>query len=426
MNKLPSRLIPFFWHFIKKQPISFAVFFISPCVQILEVTVIPYGLKLIIDAIEKNLHSRELIFEAVTPALWLIAISWISIGTIARAQEWWQGHAIPKFQAQVRMSVIRHMLNHSYTYFTNKLSGKIAAKINDLPRALDNIRLNICWNVITTIAVVTASLTVIYFIQPIFSLILLVWTITHCTIAYIYSPFVNEASKQNAKDKSVLGGKIVDTISNIISLKLFVRRDYELSYIEQYQQKEKLSNRKLIFSINTLRFIFEIPIILMMGFTFYFLILNWQEERISSGDFVFIINIMFGIMNSLWHLGISLADLAKEVGVAKQALALIHTPYDLQDKPTATKLIAHHGEIEFHDVTFHYQNNSNLFKNKNIKIKAGEKVGLVGFSGSGKTTFVNLILRFFDVQSGKITIDGQSIADVTQASLRENITVIPF
>ena len=134
MNKLPSKLAPFFLHFIRKQPISFAIFFISPCIQIIEVTAVPYGIKLIIDAIEQNLHSRDLIFEAVTPALWLIAISWISIAIIARTQEWWQGHAIPKFQAQVRMSVIKHMLNHSYSYFTNKLSGEIAAKIRSEER----------------------------------------------------------------------------------------------------------------------------------------------------------------------------------------------------------------------------------------------------------------------------------------------------
>lgn len=425
MTRLPTKLVPFFWYFIKKQPLSFAIFFIAPCSQILEVTVIPYGLKLIIDSIEENLDSRHLIFEAITPALWFIGISWISLVIIARSQEWWQGYAIPKFQAQVRMSVISHMLNHSYSYYTNRLSGKIAAKINDLPRALDNIRLNICWNIITTFAVSITSLVAIYFIKPIFSLILLIWIISHCTIAYIYSPIVNEASRQNAKDRSVLGGKIVDVISNIVSLKLFSRKNYELKYIDNYQQLEKSSNKKLIHSLNTLRFFFEIPIILMMAFTFYFLIVNWQKEQISAGDFIFIVNIMFNIMNNLWHLGNELADLAKEIGVAKQSIAMINTPFDIQDKDGATKLIAQNGEIEFHNVTFNYQYNSNLFKNKNIKIKAGEKVGLVGFSGSGKTTFVNLILRFFDVQSGKITIDGQSIADVTQDSLRENITVIP-
>ena len=425
MNKLPTKLLPFFWHFIKKQPISFAIFFIAPCSQVLEVTAIPYALKLIIDAIEVNLDSRHLIFEAITPALWLIGVSWLGLGVIARSQEWWQGYTIPQFQAQVRMSIISHMLNHSYSYFTNRLSGKIAAKINDLPRALDHIRLNICWNIITTFAVSVTSLIVIYFIKPIFALIFLIWIILHCTIAYIYSPKVNEASKQNAKDRSALGGKIVDTISNIISLKLFSRKDYELKYIDRYQQIEKLSNKKLIHSLNALRLFFEIPIMLMMMFTFYFLIVNWQDKQISTGDFIFIVNIMFNIMNSLWHLGNALADLAKEIGVAKQSLALINAPFDLRDKKDAANLITQNGEIEFHNVTFNYQHNSNLFENKNIKIKAGEKVGLVGFSGSGKTTFVNLILRFFNVQSGKITIDGQAISDVTQDSLRENITVIP-
>lgn len=115
----------------------------------------------------------------------------------------------------------------------------------------------------------------------------------------------------------------------------------------------------------------------------------------------------------------------KDLGLSRQALSLITVPHEIVDAPNAKPLIVNEGKIEFHNVTFNYAPHKNIFYEKNIIIEPGENIGLVGFSGSGKTTFVHLMLRFFDIQSGKILIDGQDISKVTQASLREHIAMIP-
>ena len=115
----------------------------------------------------------------------------------------------------------------------------------------------------------------------------------------------------------------------------------------------------------------------------------------------------------------------KEIGVAKQALTIIQAPHSIVDRPNAKKLDIREGSIVFDNVTFHYSPRQKLFSNKTVVIRPGEKVGLVGFSGSGKTSFINLILRHFDVEAGRILIDGQNIAEVTNSSLRENIGMIP-
>lgn len=158
---------------------------------------------------------------------------------------------------------------------------------------------------------------------------------------------------------------------------------------------------------------------------FYFLILYWQQEKISTGDFIFIFNVMFAVMNQMWHLGHALSDLFCEIGIVQQALTLIACPLQITDKPNSEHLSVHRGEIEFINVTFSYNKDKVIFKHKNILIKAGQKVGLVGFSGSGKSTFIKLILRFYDIQAGTITIDGKDITKITQDSLHENIAVIP-
>ena len=118
-------------------------------------------------------------------------------------------------------------------------------------------------------------------------------------------------------------------------------------------------------------------------------------------------------------------DFFELIGTFKQSLTIINAPHEVVDQPYAPDINVTKGAIEFKNVTFHYNDDESLFNNKNIIIKPGEKVGLVGFSGSGKTTFINLILRFYDIESGTITIDGQDISTISQESLRRNIAMIP-
>jgi len=127
----------------------------------------------------------------------------------------------------------------------------------------------------------------------------------------------------------------------------------------------------------------------------------------------------------LWWTSLELPTFFQEIGICQQALTILQDPITLQDAEDATPLKVPHGKIQFQKVHFHYKGTSPLFSDKSLVIQPGQKVGLVGYSGSGKTTFVNLILRLFDIQSGHILIDDQDIASVTQESLRKSITLIP-
>ncbi|HLF66589.1 MAG TPA: ATP-binding cassette domain-containing protein, partial [Gammaproteobacteria bacterium] len=133
----------------------------------------------------------------------------------------------------------------------------------------------------------------------------------------------------------------------------------------------------------------------------------------------------FNILGMVWYLSMQTMQLFKEIGTMKAALSLVVKPLEIVDEHDALPLKVIRGEIVFDDVSFYYQHANRLFENKSVTIKAGEKIGLVGFSGAGKSTFVNLILRFYDIYSGEILIDGQNIKKVTLDSLYENIAMIP-
>lgn len=425
MLRLPRSFWPFLWYFIKKQPISFALIFTAPLIQILEVTFIPYSLKIIIDVIADNNGNRNNIFTTTAPALWLFGVSWVTLIFICRIQNWWQGYFIPQFQQNIRLTVMNYLSKHSYKYFSDNLSGNLANKVADLARATNAVRLKICWNIISTLGVICAAMIMILQIAPIFALILIIWVISEVIIGLYFSPKISIATRRNAEDVSGLTGRIVDILNNIISVKLFSNRHFELDNLSNLQDKEKISNKEQILILNNYRLFMDVAALIMLGFLMYFLLNKWQMHEIDTAEFVFIFTLYTGIMGTMWYFNEALPDLFQDIGVINQALSLINKPHEIEDKRDATELKVNQGEIIFQNVTFGYKENENVFTRKNVVIPGGQKLGLVGFSGSGKTTFVNLILRFFDVKAGSILIDGQNISDITQDSLRQNISVIP-
>lgn len=424
MEYLPKKLLPFFWHFIKRYPLAFATFFGVPILLVLETNLIPYTVKGVIDGVLSHENSRTTVFNTIAPYLWLGISGWATLIIAARLQHWWQSHVIPKFEADIRLSTLKYLTGHSYHYFSNQLSGTLANKIADLPRALDVIRMIMAWNVIGSTAIALVSITLMSMVSPVFGFIFAIWLSIQVGLGIAFALKVSCNSEKNANDKSNLSGAVVDTISNIASVKLFARRKYEMRYIGGYQDAEKASHKRLIASVNRLFLVLDISMTSVLVIMTYLLIQGWQRNELTTGDMIFVFNTFWALAFHMWFLGQNLSELFSNIGIAKQALSLISPNHEIVDK-SDTPLNVSQGEITFDNVTFHYQRNHNLFENKHVTIKAGSKVGLVGFSGSGKTSFAHLILRFFDISSGHILIDGQNIADVTQDSLHEQITMIP-
>jgi len=155
------------------------------------------------------------------------------------------------------------------------------------------------------------------------------------------------------------------------------------------------------------------------------LVHGWTQGWVSIGDFTLVIMLSFGLLGMIWWMSFQLRVFFKEIGTIKSALMLIAKEHDIQNAPDAKGLVVTKGSIQFDDVNFYYKRNNVLFDQFSVTIHPGEKIGLIGFSGAGKSTFVNLIMRFYDVSRGSIKIDGQNIKSVTQNSLHENIAMIP-
>jgi ATP-binding cassette subfamily B protein len=422
---LPQTLWPFIWHFVKRYPKSFAVFFIAPMFLILETTLQPYAIKILIDGINEISPGQAKLPTEIFWGIGLFIGAAIVICTICRGQEWLQCRIIPKFLADIRLSVLESLSQQSYGYFIDHLAGNLSNKLSDLPSAIDKIRMFVCWSMVGTIAAGTASVIVVATVSISAAITLFLFISIQGATIVCYARRIDKAAHHNAEDKSTLSGLVVDMIGNILPIKLFARRNFEMQNIGKKQAEERASNRKLMTRINIMRSITDLFYIILAAAFVAIIVKGLQKGAITAGDAAFLLVTMFAIAAQMWHLSQSMTDFFREMGIAKQALALINVPILLQDKKDAKPLNVTKGEIIFKNVHFQYHHETALFSDKNVVIAPGEKVGLVGFSGSGKTTFVQLIMRFFDIKSGEILIDGQNIADVTQESLRENIVMVP-
>lgn len=422
---LPTRLLPFIWHFVKPYRWAALFFLLVPTAFILDATAMPYGIKMVVDGIAQVGSGERIVPMSVIQGCALYLGSFTFLFLLYRTQEWYQTVIIPPFLADIRMGVLDQLSQQSYQYFSNHLAGKLANKVSDLPSAIDEMRMILCWNIIGPFAVSIGISVVVFFVSPLATLTFLVWLVVHMGVALWYSRTINDLSHINADDKSHLSGLVVDFLSNMIPVKLFARRRYELELIGKTQAQEKESLRRVLVSVNYLRIFMDLWAIIMMLFIFVSLLYTWKVGALTPGDVTFVMMAVISALNQLWFSGHMLAHLFRQRGIAMQAMEMLAAPILVTDQASAVDLKVRQGEIDFDGVSFQYHQERALFTNKNLHIEAGTKVGLVGYSGSGKTTFIHLILRFFDVSSGHILIDGQDIAGVTQDSLHEHIAMVP-
>lgn len=423
---LPKTLPAFFWHFIKQQWKWFLPLQLFYCGWAIDHTLWPYIISLLIDTITGFQGDRSEMWSAVSTPLIYGATLWICLEISYRLSGFTAARVFPRLEASLRLAMFDYVQRHSYSYFSTNFAGSLSNKISDMTNSMTHVIQFVMQLFFPVFVGIILSTTFFAFLSPLFALILGIWIVVHIGICLAFSGRCAELSNVHAESRSKLAGKIVDSFTNHLNVRLFSRYRFEREFLAQSQHDEFQKHVKSLKTIEYMKIGLGIASFLGPGVAINWLMLySWQQGSITTGEVVFIFNTVWNITMMVWMAGLEIPNFFKEVGVCKQALNIIKNPHDIIDPPKTATLKAHRGEIVFENVAFNYTPNQIVFKDKNLTINAGTKVGLVGFSGSGKTTFVHLILRYFDVDDGRILIDGQDIATVTQDSLRESIAMIP-
>lgn len=424
-TQLPKSAYSFIFHFVCKQKLQFFLLFFTSLIWATNDAFFPYFLKHIINTLQ-NFHGDPAnIYGALKWTLLLLVLFWTVNEVNARLQGILAIYTIPRFRADIREAVFNYVRSHSHEYFSDQFAGNIANKLADLPSSCQNVMEIFCWQFTTATMGAILVLIMMWFTKPIFAGILLIWLCLHFGLTALFMLYGNPLWEVHSSSVTHLGGKIVDALTNMLTVRLFARGQYESRYLRRYQQDEIHKAKKAMWVLELTRVGMGLSALFLIFAMIFMLLHGWVAGWVTIGDFTQVGMQTFWIMGWVWFVSYQITVFTREMGTIRNALSLIRKKHDLVDQPDARPLIIQRGQIDFEKVSFSYKKRYAVFKNFTVHIPAGQKVGLVGFSGSGKSTFVNLILRFYDLQSGHILIDGQNIAEVTQDSLREQIAMIP-
>ena len=213
-------------------------------------------------------------------------------------------------------------------------------------------------------------------------------------------------------------------MTNVMNSKLFARKEHERGHLSRYLDREVKAARRTFWFMERMRwFQFIATLSLQVGMIAYAASI-WMDRSISVGSFAMVASLLLLVINDVRNLSRRFLEFFEYIGNITDGVGIIIRPHEITDSPGATELQVTRGEIRFENVDFAYGGGIEVFRGLSLTIRPGERVGLVGFSGSGKSTFVNLILRLYDIQDGRILIDGQDIREVTQDSLRNAVSMI--
>lgn len=422
LSHSPVRLFFFFLSFQK----TGVIIFMAICVLL---GVIPsidsILLQKITDALEALTDNQAadilsvMFFWAVTYGLW-----WEGLNILWRVYDYIYLKTIPIIKGKIIDEVYNYTQYNEYKFFQENLAGHITNRITEAARAFELVFSILTEKIMRKIAVIVFALITMRSVHPTLALLFFVWLSVFIILSSFFSGRINQYASNFARNRSLVAGRIVDSIANISAVRMFSSQRFERKYLNGYIDNTVKSEQDMQWFMFKLRYVLGTFSSIMIFLIIYYLSVFRSQLLISVGDCVLILTLCLAVIDDVWDLTQEIGDIFEEIGTFSQSMSLIK-PYIIVDAKDAVKLEVSTGKLEFKNVTFYYQDNKNLFKNKSVMIKGEQKVGLVGFSGSGKSTFVNLIARFHDIEKGEILIDGQNIKNVTQKSLRENISIIP-
>ena len=328
------------------------------------------------------------------------------------------------FPMTVRWLAHRYLLNQSYGFFQNEFSGRIATKVmqtalavrDTVMKLLDVILFVVIYLMTALILVASADLRLC---GP-----LIIWLFFYILIQRYFVPKMKKIAMVQADARSLMMGRIVDSYTNIVTLKLFSHNNRESEYVRD-GMNEFLNTvhpqMRLVTKLNISLWTLNMSLVFSTAALGLYL---WTNGDITPGAIAIVMSLAIRLTGmSHWILW-EISSLFENIGTVQDGINTLSVPSVVNDKNDADTLIVSNGDIEFDQVSFKYNPDEPVFDNLQLSILAGEKIGVVGRSGAGKSSLVSLLLRFYDIQSGQITIDQQNINNFRQESLRANIAVV--
>ncbi|MDF2077338.1 ABC transporter ATP-binding protein [Pseudomonas mendocina] len=421
----PDGMLRFYGHYLKQVwPLMVAVLVVGFFAALIEVALFSF-LGQLIDMAQASTDASTFFEEHQRELLWMLLVALVIRPVVFGLHNLLTHQAVnPGLTNLVRWQNHRYVLKQSLSFFQNDFAGRIAQRVMQTGPSLRDSAMQVIdalWHV-----VVYAGSALYLFAAADLRLVvpLALWIVGYSAALWYFVPRIKARSAAASSARSKVMGRVVDGYSNIATLKLFAHSQEEESYAREAMQdlldKFRLQSR----TITALDFLITcLNGVLIVG-TGALALWLWSQSLITTGAIALALGLVIRINNMAEWIMWVVNGIFENVGTVQDGMQTIVQPRQVLDRPDAKPIKVQQGGVRFEDIHFHYGKKGGVIAGLSIDIRPGEKIGLVGPSGAGKSTLVNLLLRLYDLESGRILIDDQDIATVTQESLRANIGVV--
>ncbi|WP_242217416.1 ABC transporter ATP-binding protein [Shinella zoogloeoides] len=420
----PKGLFAFLWHYTRPAAPWLALLgFCSMVLGIAEVVLFQF-LGNIVDWLSAGDPATFLAREGNT-LIWMAALLLVLIPGVGALHTMTMHQALAgNFPMIARWQMHRYLIRQSMAFFSNEFAGRVSTKVMQTSLAVRETVMKIIDVFIYVVSYFVSMIAIIASAELRLVVPLLIWLVVYLCILRYFVPKLMVVSREQADARSMMTGRIVDSYTNIATVKLFSHAGREETYAREGMDEFLVTVHRQMRLITRFNIAIDINNVIAMFLTAAVGIHFWMSGEVTVGAVAVAIGLAMRINGMSQWVMWEVTALFENIGTVFDGMGMMTKPHDIKDRPQAPALPAAKGAISFDHVRFHYGKNKGVIEDLSLNIAGGEKVGLVGRSGAGKTTLMNVLLRFYDLESGKITIDGKDIATVTQDSLRSQIGVV--
>jgi ATP-binding cassette, subfamily B, bacterial len=416
-----SRPFPFVLRYIRQRMAAHVVILAAVVAAVACSVGTQYGVKYLVDGLSAGAAHAGGVWLAFVFLMSLIAAD----NFLWRIASWTASFTFVGVTGDLRRDIFRHLTGHAPSYFTDRLPGMLTSRITATSNAVFTVENMFVWNVLPPCIATVSAIALIGTVSPWMAggLIVIAGAMVigmfHLAAAGkpLHDDFANKAA--------AVDGEMVDVINNMPLVRAFCGLSFEHDRFDATVNRELTARGRSLRYLEKLRLTHAgITVVLTIALLAWAIML-WQRGNATTGDVVLVCTLGLSILSATRDLAVALVDVTQHVARLTEAIATLLLPHELQDHPEAEPLVKAGAAIAFNNVSFRYPGGLQVFDRFSLRLNAGQRVGLVGQSGGGKSSLFVLLQRFYDAQEGSITIDGQDISRVTQQSLREAISVVP-
>ena len=380
-----------------------------------------YGLKFLVDTLAKAASGGASVWLAFALLVGLIGAD----NLLWRLASWVASYTFVGVTGDLRGEMFRYLTAHAPSYFADRLPGTLASRVTATSNAIFTIENMFMWNVlppcVATLGAMVYLGTVSLAMTTAVAGVAVVLVIALFRLAAAGAPL----HRGFADKAAAVDGEMVDVITNLPLVRAFGGIYREHSRFDRTVGSEMTARRRSLVYLEKVRLFHAcVTIALTCGLLAWALHL-WQQGSATTGDVVLVSTLGFGVLSATRDLAVALVDVTQHMARLAEAVATLLVPHELRDHPEASSLVQRRGRVVFENVSFTYPGGRRVFDRFTLRCEPGQRIGLVGESGGGKSTLLALLQRFHDVGGGRILVDGQDISRITQESLRAAIAVVP-